>query len=121
MSKNKYISANLLGGSDIKWVGVDMDDSIAYKIWPEEGIGEEIPGAIQSLQELQNAGWKICIFSARPWADYVAVELWFKDHNFTPDKIILGKPLFKLMIDDSAFHFTGNWQNDLPKIKEALR
>ncbi len=117
--KNKYISRDLLQNNDLKRVGIDLDGTLARKVYPKDGIGEPMPGAKEAMEELQRRGYKIIIFSARPDADEIAIELWLNDHAIPFNKIKLGKPLFRLLIDDSAFHFQ-DWQTDLPKIKERL-
>jgi hypothetical protein len=115
---NKYIAKNMITGKP-QWIGVDFDNTVSRMIWPEDGCGEAIPGAIDSLQRLQDQGWKICIYTARPWTDHIALEQWFKDQGFQPDNMLFGKPLLRLMVDDSAYRFQ-NWSTDLPQIEEIL-
>lgn len=117
---NKYISDTLLTPRNIKRIGVDFDDSLAKKIYPEKGIGDPLPGAREAMYELQSLGYKIVIYSARPDADEIAIELWCLDHDIPFNKIKLGKPLFLMYIGDEAFHLT-DWKKDLKKIKKRLR
>src|SRR5688500_16532606 len=87
---------------DLLWVGVDLDETLAYTVWPEPGIGEPIHENVAKLREVHAAGYKIRIFTARPWSDYHNIERWLKDHDIPFKSIDCGKPLYLLIIDDKA-------------------
>ena len=116
---DRYISDKVL--TELKYVGIDFDDTMAKKIWPEPGIGEMLPGTKEALQEIKDLGYHIYIHTARPYADIKPIRNWLKDNGLIDlvDGIVCGKPLFKLMIDDSGYRFK-DWKDDLPKIKEVL-
>jgi hypothetical protein len=119
-NQDRYIADKVL--LTLNFVGIDFDNCIAKKIWPEEGIGEPMPGVHDGLEELKSLGYQLFIFTARPYADIKPIRNWLKDHDLIGfiDGIICGKPLFKLMIDDSAFRFSGDWSRDMEEVKEIL-
>lgn len=117
LGMNKYT----ISQKDLIWVGCDLDATIAERIWPKEGIGKPIKGAVDSLWEIKKKGFKIIIFTARDWSDYVNVKNWLKDNNFPFDMIICGKPLLRVMIDDKAIGFDGDWEDTLYKVMGRLK
>lgn len=110
-----------LANEEIKWLGIDFDRTIA----DNDGFPNFIPkkplkGAVESLQKLNNDGYKITIFTARPWADYSNIESYCEYYNIPVRRIICGKPLLKAMIDDKNVAFDGDWNKaleDFYKIK----
>ena len=89
--------------SDLLWHAVDLDSTLAESVWPEDGIGEPIPAAIVYCKHVrEELGEKIAIWTSRPWADYEAIERWLNDHGVPWDKIVCGKLLAKVYIDDRA-------------------
>lgn len=121
MSENeRYIASKVL--TELNYVGVDFDNTIARKVWPKPGIGEPMPGVHEGLMELAKMGYSVVIFTARPHADILPISNWLEDNNLSEHVhgIICGKPLFKLLIDDNAYRFQGDWEQDMPGIKHAL-
>lgn len=107
-----------LTNEEIKWIGVDWDDTIATNSgFPTFIPGEPLVGAVESLQKLNDEGYKITIFTARPWADYANLEKYCEHYNIPARRIICGKPLFKCIIDDKNLEFNGDWKKVLEKVK----
>lgn len=98
-------------------LGLDFDNTIARSSFPDFEIREPLPGTIEALQKLHEQGWKLTIYTARPWVDYQKIEDWCEKHGLPIRRIICGKPLFKYMIDDRNIEFSGNWDEVLKKIK----
>ena len=99
---DKYITKL---GAELKWVYVDLDDTLAKAVWKtSKGIGEPIPENIIKLKTLYKKGKKIFIFTSRPWHDYEAIERWLEDHELRQyiKGIICGKPIGHRYIDDRA-------------------
>lgn len=103
------------------WVAVDLDGTIlSYESGYGESntFGEPLPGAREALNELQQLGWRVSIYTARfqdldeaetqelkdMLADYlVAAEVPFDD-------IWVGrKPQADAFVDDKALRFEGDW------------
>ena len=102
---------------EIKWIGVDFDETIASNSGhPNYTPGEPLEGAVQSLLKLDQNGYKITIFTARPWVDYFNIEKWCEFYGIPVRRIICGKPLFKCMIDDKAIGFRGDWNSVLEEV-----
>lgn len=94
--------------AELIWVGVDLDGTLAEPLWtaqdPTNAIGEPIPHNVAKLAELVEHGYKIVVYTSRPWTDYEAIEAWL-NHNEIPFKHIqCGKPLFALYVDDRGRH-----------------
>ncbi len=64
---------------------VDFDGTIVEHGFP--GIGEELPGAIETLQDLRKSGHKIILWTCRTgkWVDFAIY--WLKSRGFTPDAV----------------------------------
>ena len=98
----------------IKGNGVDFDDTIATNSgYPDFIPHDPIKGAVQALQNLDSMGYKIWIYTARPWSDYQNIESYCIEHDIPARRIICGKPLFKCIIDDKNVAFNGNWEKAL--------
>lgn len=116
---DKYAESISLGipNDKLKWIGVDLDGTLAQFIWPKPGIGEPMPGAVEAMQKIHESGDKIIIYTSRSWGEYCAIEDWCNDHKIPFSRISCGKPLFKYVIDDKNVEFHGNWEETLDKIK----
>jgi hypothetical protein len=102
---------------EIKWVGVDFDETIANNSgYPDYIPAEPLKGAMESLLKLDQNGYKITIFTARPWVDYSNIEKYCEFYNIPARRIICGKPLFKCMIDDKGIGFRGDWDKTLEEV-----
>lgn len=116
---DSYDSDKLLTPEKLRWVLVDLDSTLAEPVWPARGIGRPKLGAEEALRAIQHRGYKVVVYTSRPWADYVAIENWLNDNNLPFNKIICGKVLAKLIIDDTAFRLK-SWRRDIDKILELL-
>lgn len=118
---NNYLP--YLPSKRLKWIGVDLDGTLAESIWPDDGIGPIIPGAKEAMDDLVKKGYKIFIYTARYWGEYEAIEQWCKDNGIQIKGIICGKPLFRWIIDDRNIEFANNWKeiaNRLPQHEETI-
>lgn len=88
--------------TELKWLAVDFDGTIAGSVWPDPGIGEPIRVNVLKLREAARAGWKIVIHTARSWADYEVIESWLNHHEIPFKAIVCGKLLAHRYIDDRA-------------------
>jgi len=88
----------------LRWLCTDLDGTLAHSVFPKEGIGEPIWRNVAKVHEAVEAGYKIVIHTSRHWTDYEAIELWLETYGVPCSKIICGKPLAKLYIDDKARH-----------------
>lgn len=88
----------------LKWLGVDLDQTIAYPTWkPDQSravIGDPIPENIAKLQEAVDAGYKPVIYTARHWSEYEMIEAWLENFKIPYSRILCGKPLFHRFVDD---------------------
>ena len=94
--------------SELKWAAVDYDGTIAESTWtasnPTALPGPPIHRNIHKLYRLINAGYKIVIHTSRSWADYELIESWFTEWGIHFDKIVCGKLLADVMVDDRALY-----------------
>lgn len=99
---------------ELKWAAVDFDGTLAESSWsaenPTHEPGEPIWRNVAKLDELHAGGYKIVIHTARAWADYTVIEEWLHLHGIPADRIICGKLLAHVYIDDRAVNATeGSW------------
>ncbi len=90
---------------------VDFDGTIAaYDGWKGPGVyGEPLPGARETLAQLQAAGWEIIIFTARNWEERAALEAYLHRHAIPFHQVVCGKPLGAVYIDDRSTGRGGDW------------
>lgn len=93
---------------DLKWIGVDLDGTLAKPVWtaenPTSEIGDPIPENVEKLRRAVEKGYKPVIHTSRPWTDYEVIEYWLNYWGIPFKEIQCGKPLFKSYIDDRAVH-----------------
>lgn len=92
--------------SDLTWAAVDLDGTLAQSIWspedPTSEIGPPIEENVAKLFTLVKAGWKIVIHTSRAWHDHDAIAAWMEFHSIPYHKIICGKLLAGMYIDNLA-------------------
>ena len=90
----------------LKWIGVDLDGTLAEQIWPEEGIGDPIDENVDKMLVLVDQGYKIMIHTSRSWADYEMIRGWLIINGLEKvvKEIQCGKPLYAAYVDDKAIH-----------------
>lgn len=104
---------------DLIWIAVDLDGTLAEGVWtpdnPTSDIGnvkvysDGLTGK-DKADELDRAGYKIIVHTARSWTDYQNIEKWLI-HNKIPFKaIVCGKLLVKEYVDDRGISaFESSW------------
>lgn len=94
--------------SDLKWIGVDLDGTIAKPVWtpenPTHEIGEPIWENVAKLREAVAAGFKPVIHTSRAWTDYETIETWLNHYAIPFKQIQCGKPLYRAYADDRGVH-----------------
>ena len=96
---------------------VDFDGTIAKPKYPD--IGEELPGAVQTMKDLQAEGHKIIIWTCRCEPYISPMSKWLSDRGFVPDAVnsnlafvpafAFPKILADVYIDDLSFPPFTNW------------
>lgn len=94
--------------ADLKWLAIDLDGTLAEPTWrpdnPTTEIGPPIRHNVQKARDAAGLGWKIVIHTARPWTDYEAIEWWCHRYGVPARRIVCGKILAQLYIDDKGRH-----------------
>jgi hypothetical protein len=94
--------------AELKWLCVDLDGTLAEPLWtaqnPTNRIGDPIKLNVVKAREAHRKGWKIVIHTSRPWTDYESIEFWCKMNGVPARRIICGKPLAAVYVDDRARH-----------------
>ena len=92
--------------SDLRWIGVDLDGTIAKPIWtpdnPTSDIGDPLPRNVGRLRRAVDKGFKNVVHTSRPWTDYENIEGWLRYYGIPFKEIQCGKPLYYRYIDDRA-------------------
>lgn len=87
-------------------IAIDFDDVIMdYK------TSEVMPGAVDAIWGYRHADHEITIFTGRRDAKWNEIKEFMHLHNIPYDRIICGKPIFDIFIDDKARRFEG-WGKD---------
>lgn len=107
--------------SELIRVAVDLDGTLAHGTWspsnPTAELGEPIWRNVKKLDELSAAGYKIWIHTARPDADYEAIEAWLNHYGILFSGIVTGKILAVAYIDDRGVHEADNWLEQVNMIE----
>lgn len=94
--------------SDLKWLAVDLDGTLAEPVWTPESPGPEVGDPIEKnvakVRAAVGRGYKIIIHTSRSWTDYEFVESWLIFHEIPWHRIVCGKLLAAAYIDDRAVH-----------------
>lgn len=90
--------------TDLRWVSVDFDNTLCTTVGPNYDMGDPIARNVREVAILRGAGFKIVIYTARPWSDYEAVEAWLAHHEIAVDRIECGKLLTIAHFDDRAYN-----------------
>lgn len=61
--------------------GVDFDGTVCEHKYPD--IGQDNPGAVETLRALQDNGHKIILYTMRAGDTLIEAENWFIDNNIT--------------------------------------
>lgn len=112
-------SPRVMGDTPVHTAIIDWDGTAVPAMWPKRPT-EFMPGFVESMNRLHNAGWKVTIFSARlsPWdpftfqrrpAHVIAAEINYvrqmlDSHGLTYVDIWTkeGKPGGSVYVDDKA-------------------
>lgn len=107
-----------LTADELRWYGIDFDDTVASNSGlPDFVLGEPMAGAKDALEEIKRRGFKVIIYTARPWSQYIVIEDWLNTHQIPFKMIVCGKMLLRGFIDDRNIEFKGDWNAVLDKIK----
>lgn len=94
--------------ADLQWLAIDLDGTLAQGIWtpdnPTSKIGLPRWENVEKALEADRAGYKITIHTARGWTDYMNIERWLNHFEIPFRRIVCGKILAKLYIDDRGRH-----------------
>lgn len=81
--------------------------------------GEPEPGAVEAMQALHAAGWRIVVSSSRTWDRWGprrlvwvdAIRAWLDRHAISYDEVFVGagKPAAAAYVDDNAIRYEHNW------------
>lgn len=100
-----------LNNDDLKWWLVDFDNTLCENSgYPDFVPGGPMEDAVETLQFLDSLGYKITVYTARPWADYYNIEQWCKHYLVPVRRIICGKPLGLVAYDDRNFATRIDWK-----------
>jgi hypothetical protein len=107
--------------TDLLWVSVDLDNTLAEGIWtpenPTREIGPPIGENVAKARELHESGYKLVINTSRPWHDYETIETWLEYWKIPHRRIICGKVLAAVYVDDRARHSdAASWLPDRPEL-----
>lgn len=102
--KLRGIYQNVQPRGDLLWAAVDLDGTLAEGIWtadnPTSEIGYPIWENVHKARDLEAAGYKIVIHTSRGWTDYENIEGWLNYYNVPYRRIVCGKLLAAVYIDD---------------------
>jgi hydroxymethylpyrimidine pyrophosphatase-like HAD family hydrolase len=111
--------------TELIWAAVDLDDTLAEGVWTPESngrnIGAPIERNVEKLNELVASGMKIVIHTARGWEHYQSIESWLDHHQIPHHRIVCGKLLAAVYVDDRAVESEQeSWSRESQKFRQRL-
>jgi uncharacterized HAD superfamily protein len=98
---------------------IDIDGTIAVPVEPYANGKypqcETIEDAVESVNELFDAGHTIIFHTARPKIDCYITAKWLQKHGFKYHKLVMDKPLGDIYVDDKGFKFK-NWKEAMKQL-----
>jgi len=93
---------------------IDIDGTICTKVpVGEYDKADPLPGAVEAMNHLREAGFRIFFYSSRHFIHWDVTTKWLRDNGFEYEGLILNKPLGMYYIDDKAIRFGGDWKEIL--------
>jgi hypothetical protein len=97
---------------------IDLDGTICTEERTfERSLAKPLPGAREAINKLRREGHTIIIYTARSWSEYKMTEEWLRLHSIYYDRLILGKPIGDVWIDDRSIKFS-SWSKVLLKLNK---
>ena len=108
-----------------KFIAIDFDGVLHLYITPFDGTDiipdPPVEGALGAIKSLYSQGYKIVIFSARAKDNSAkaAIWSWLRKYGFTQYISVVTniKPTAKVIVDDKAIQFKGDWFQTLKDIE----
>ena len=89
---------------ELIWAAVDFDGTLVNSEMPDFALGEPIWRNVGKLWQLVAYDYKIIIHTARSWENYETIESWLNHYEIPFDRIVCGKLLAAIYVDDRACH-----------------
>jgi len=106
---------------EMKWVAIDLDATLCESSYPDYIPHHPLPNARRGVLDIKRGGYKVIIYTSRPWAHYRQIEDWLLKHKIPFDRIVCGKLLAKIYIDDRGYRFTSWGKDEVKKVLDIVK
>lgn len=90
---------------------IDMDGTICSEERTySRCLAKPKTNAVETINEMYDAGHTIIIYSARTWVEYEMTVDWLSKNGVKYHQLMMGKPIGDVWIDDRALQFKDNWE-----------
>jgi hypothetical protein len=86
--------------SSRKVVAVDFDNTLCS----DTAFGKPDYAVTALVGTLLSRGHFVVVYTARPWEDHQAIQMWLHEHGLWVDAVICGKLRFDVLIDDRVIN-----------------
>jgi uncharacterized HAD superfamily protein len=101
-------------------IAIDIDGVVCEEEKTfDRPLAKPIPGALEYIQRLYDAGHVIVFWTARGWEQYRVTSDWLNRHGFSYHALSMGKPIVDIFIDDRAIHFE-SWEQAGEELKNRI-
>lgn len=101
---------------------IDMDGTICTEMRQfSRCLAEPKKDAVETINELYDAGNTIIIYSARTWVEYEMTVDWLKRYGVKYHQLFMGKPVGDVWIDDRAITAKDNWKEIGEQLKSRKK
>jgi hypothetical protein len=101
---------------------IDIDGTMCPELrMYDHSLVKPFSGAKETINGLYSEGHTIIIYTARHWAEYNLTEDWLIRNGFKFHRLIMGKPVGDIWIDDRAINCTGDWKKTRKEINTRIK
>jgi uncharacterized HAD superfamily protein len=105
---------------DFLKIVIDLDGTILEEKTRAEKVNTSpLPGAVDAINKLYEMGHKIIIYSARAEDDLELTSKQLNKYGIKYNRLVLGKPVGDIFIDDRAFVFR-DWRRNWPDLLQLI-
>ena len=101
---------------------IDMDGTICTEMRQfSRCLAEPKADAVETINELYDAGNTIIIYSARTWVEYEMTVDWLKRYGVKYHQLFMGKPIGDVWIYYRAITAKDNWKEIGEQLKSKKK
>jgi hydroxymethylpyrimidine pyrophosphatase-like HAD family hydrolase len=99
LKEEEPIGKEVFGNMFRKDIYLDLDGTLAVKLYDRRRIGKPIVSMVKATQKARKDGYRVILHTSRGWHRIELIKDWLKMHKIELDGIICAKPI-GMYVDD---------------------